>query len=100
KQLEAVNGKKSAELTLDAPGRPRGILVARRLSAACAAKSHRLKEKLADELAWRFAAVRPEVLRLAVNEAAALAAATGYPTLFLPALAEEKVAFASQWETK
>lgn len=71
-----------------------------RFSAACVRAFQSLKEKISSELAARFAGVRPEVFRLAVNEAAAVAASTSFPALFLPALAEEKVLLASRWEAK
>ena len=71
-----------------------------RFPAVCLEKIQSLKERVSGELAWRFAGVRPEFLRQAVNEAAALAASTPFPTLFLPTLAEEKVFLASEWERK
>ena len=71
-----------------------------RFSSACLRAFQSLKEKISDELASRFASVRPEVFRQAVNEAAALAASTSFPTLFLPVLAEEKVFLAAKWEVK
>ncbi len=71
-----------------------------RFSRACRESFQSLKEKVADELNETFAAAHPELVRQAVNEAAALAATTAFPNLFLPALAEEKVLFASQWQMK
>jgi hypothetical protein len=41
-----------------------------------------------------------QLLQKAVNEAAALAANTPFPSLFLPVLAEEKANLLSQWERK
>jgi hypothetical protein len=69
-----------------------------RFPAACVEKFENLK--VSAELGWRFTSVRPEFLRLAVNEAAALAATTAFPTSFLPALAEEKVRAASLWAAR
>ena len=66
----------------------------------CAEKFRALKDKITSQLQWRFATVAPELLGLAVNEAAALAANTPFPALFLPALAEEKANLLSQWEHK
>ena len=71
-----------------------------RFSSVCLRAFQSLKEKISGELASRFAGVRPEIFRQAVNEAAALAASTSFPTLFLPALAEEKVFLAAKWEVK
>jgi hypothetical protein len=71
-----------------------------RFSAACLEMFQRLEERISNELSWRFATVRPELLRHAVNEAAALAATTSFPALFLPVLAEEKVFLASRWQRK
>jgi hypothetical protein len=63
-------------------------------------KFENLQEKLANELALRYATVRPQFVRQVVNEAAALAASAGFADLFLPVLAEEKVNFASNWQTR
>lgn len=71
-----------------------------RFSAACLDKLHNLKERITGELAARFRTLRPELVRLAVNEAAALAASTAFPAFILPALAEEKVQLVSRWQTK
>ena len=43
---------------------------------------------------------RPHLLHLAITEAAALAERTGYPQLFLPALALEKVEAAAAWHSR
>ena len=72
----------------------------KRFSAACLEKFHALEQRILVELGFRFENVRPEFLRQAVNEAAALAESTGFPSLFLPALAEEKVSRASEWERR
>jgi hypothetical protein len=71
-----------------------------RYPAQCAEKFQSLKDKIASEMQWRFASVRPQLLRLAVNEAAALAAITPFPALFLPVLAEEKAHQIFRWEEK
>src|SRR3954464_12725690 len=71
-----------------------------RFSGACLRAFQSVKEKISGELALRFATVRPEIFKQAVNEAAALAASTSFPTLFFPTLAEEKVSLASKWEVK
>jgi hypothetical protein len=73
----------------------------RRFSSACAEMLHQLKETITSDLASRFAGtLRPEFVRQVVNEADALAATTGFPALFLPTLAEEKVEFASEWQAR
>ncbi len=71
-----------------------------RFSPAGAATFEELKENVTMELGRRFASVRADFLRLAVNEAAALAADTAFPALFLPALAEEKVRAAAHWAAR
>lgn len=43
---------------------------------------------------------RPHLLHLAITEASALAEHTGYPQLFLPALALEKVEAAAAWHRR
>ena len=43
---------------------------------------------------------RPHLLHLAITEAAALAEHTGYPQLFLPALALEKVEAVARWHSR
>jgi hypothetical protein len=63
-------------------------------------KFENLQERLANELALRYATVRPQFVRQVVNEAAALAASAGFADLFLPVLAEEKVNLASKWQTR
>jgi len=72
----------------------------RRFSAACLKKFRDLRERITGELLAQFGTLRPELVRLAVNEAEALAANTPFPALFLPTLAEEKVLNLSRWQTK
>src|SRR5882672_6105630 len=73
----------------------------RRFSTACLEKLRNLKEAITADLVSRFAAtLHPEIVRQVVNEAHALAAGTGFPTLFLPTLAEERVLLASRWQTR
>ncbi len=45
-------------------------------------------------------AINHALLRQAINEADALAATTPFPSLFLPALAEEKVQLAYAWKSR
>jgi hypothetical protein len=72
-----------------------------RFSTACREKIHQLKETITADLASRFGGtLRLEIVRQVVNEADALAASTGFPALFLPVLAEEKVVLASQWQAR
>src|SRR6185436_14526669 len=60
-----------------------------------------LKDSVIGALAREYAGtLQAELVQRAVNEADALAATTGFPALFLPTLAEEKVASASRWQTK
>jgi hypothetical protein len=96
-KLEVTNWEEESGFELNRRRSGSGL---HRFSAACRQMFQKLENKIANELGWRFAAVRPELLRQAVNEAAALAASTAFPTLFLPALAEEKVFLASEWERK
>ena len=62
-----------------------------------------LPPKLRDAIRTKFAALwerRPHLLHLAVTEAAALAERTGFPQLFLPALALEKAEAAAAWHLR
>ena len=59
-----------------------------------------IKSRLVRVFAGVFAGLSTPVIRQAVNEAEALAAATGLPHLFLPALAEEKVREARQRQVR
>jgi hypothetical protein len=73
----------------------------RRFSKGCREKIQQLKESILAEMSFRFSGkLSPEVIRLAVNEADALASSTPFPALFLPALAEEKLHFAERWHSK
>ena len=67
----------------------------------CKQAIRRIKE-LREALILGFAAelgagLSPAMVRRAVNDAEALAWSTSYPTLFLPVLAEEKIASARRW---
>src|SRR5215813_7698999 len=67
-----------------------------RISGKCAQFWHQFKSRITRELAAGFLGILSEnQVRQMVNEADSLAATTGFPTLFLPALAEEKVLAAS-----
>jgi len=62
-----------------------------------------LPPNLRDAIRTKFASLwerRPHLLHLAVTEANALAERTGYPQLFLPALALEKVEAAAAWHSR
>jgi len=62
-----------------------------------------LPAKLGETIRTKFSALwerRPHLLHLAVTEAAALAEHTGYPQLFLPDLALEKVEAAAAWHSR
>jgi len=62
-----------------------------------------LPANLRETIRTKFSALwerRPHLLHLAVTEAAALAERTGYPQLFLPALALEKVEAAAAWHSR
>lgn len=73
----------------------------RRFPAACLEFLQRVKAKVTDNLAAEYAGVLDaETVRRVVNEADALAAITPFPTLFLPALAEEKVQAVSHWQSR
>jgi hypothetical protein len=63
-----------------------------------AAKSHLLRNRLAQTLAPELKGRAPDrLVRQAVTEAEALAWSTPYPLLFLPVLFEEKLTSARQW---
>jgi hypothetical protein len=73
-------------------------LAPRILPAGCWRKIASLKEALLTVLLAEYAeSVPPQLLAQALNEAEALASLTPHPALFLPALAQEKVAAASAW---
>jgi len=58
---------------------------------------------LGEMIRTRFATLwkrRPHLLHLAITEAAALADRTGFPSLFLPALALEKAEAAAAWHSQ
>jgi hypothetical protein len=97
KKLEVENWDGDSKFELSP--RPAGSGL-HRVSVGCLELFQGLKEKISVELSFRFGGVRQELLRQALNEAAALAASTTFPTLFLPVLAEEKVFIASEWERK
>jgi hypothetical protein len=62
-----------------------------------------LPPRLGEMIRTKFASLwewRPHLLHLAVTEATALAVRTGYPQLFLPALALEKVEAAAAWHRR
>jgi hypothetical protein len=64
---------------------------------------HVLPPNLVELIRTKFAALweqRPHLLHLAVTEATALANGTGFPQLFLPALALEKAESASYWHRR
>jgi hypothetical protein len=71
-----------------------------RFSSECSAKLAKLKSRIASDLAHRFNNLNGQLLWQAVNEADALAATTAFPSLVLPALAEEKVREASLWAAR
>jgi hypothetical protein len=73
-------------------------LAPRLLSGACGQKIAALKEALLTVLLSEYAeSVPPLLLAQVLTEAEALASLTPFPALFLPALAEEKVAEARAW---
>jgi hypothetical protein len=60
-----------------------------------------LKERVSDQLFAEFGgALHAKLIQQAVLEAESLAATTPFPTLFLPALAEEKVRTAAVWSRR
>jgi hypothetical protein len=97
-QTPAVSQKPEVIAFTPEPSAHSGL---RRFSKACLRKIQQLKGSILSEMSFRFAGkLSPEMIRLAVNEADAIAASTPFPTLFLPVLAEEKVRFAEQWHAK
>lgn len=62
-----------------------------------------LPPRVRELIRMKFASLwerRPHLLHLAITEAAALAERTGFPQLFLPALALEKVEAAAAWHLR
>jgi hypothetical protein len=62
-----------------------------------------LPKTLRSEMRNEFAALwieRTHMLHLAVTEAASLAGTTGFPELFLPALAREKAEALARWNSR
>jgi hypothetical protein len=85
--------------TTIAKGRPASVF--RKVSDACWKKINELKERVSAHLAVEYATTpNDNILRQAVREADALAATTPFPSLFLPALAEEKVRSAVAWSRR
>ncbi|MGC3956492.1 MAG: hypothetical protein QM813_00505 [Verrucomicrobiota bacterium] len=73
----------------------------RRFSTACLSKLNEVKERVTRELVTEHgAAINVALIRQAVQEADSLAATTPFPSLFLPALAEEKVLVAAAWNSR
>ncbi len=80
--------------------------VTRKLANACLERCQRLiahiakvKENLVTEFKQKFE-VQERLLRLALNEAEALAWETDYPHLVFPTLALEKVKVAANWHER
>jgi hypothetical protein len=80
--------------------------VTRKFADACVDRCQRLvahiarvKENLVTEFRENFE-VQDKLLRLAVNEAEALAWETDYPHLVFPTLAREKVKVAANWNER
>ena len=76
------------------------------VAAACVASCRKLigqlqktKTAIVAEFRGRFGASEP-LLRLAMNEAEALAWETGYPYLVFPALATEKAQAVASWQAR
>lgn len=63
------------------------------------AKVRELKEKIVNEFREQFGAPEP-LLRLAINEAEALAWETEYPELVFPVLATEKAQAVAKWQVR
>src|SRR5215471_8150018 len=63
------------------------------------AQIERTKEAIASEFR-EVLGIHEKVLRLALNEAEALAWETGYPNLVFPTLAEEKAQAAAAWHRR
>lgn len=72
----------------------------RRFSARCSKKPAGIKNCPAMRLANEFATLNLKLVHQVVNEAELLTAATPFPGLFLPALAEEKVRETSVWAAR
>ena len=72
----------------------------RRFSAEPSQRSAMLREHVTAELAKEYGSLSSRLIYQVVNEADSLAATTAYPTLLLPALAEEKVRSASEWAAR
>ena len=62
-------------------------------------KIRELKEKIVTEFREQFGAPEP-LLRLALNEAEALAWETDYPQLVFPVLATEKAQAVARWQVR
>jgi hypothetical protein len=78
---------------------------ARKAKSAAAARSEiqravaSARSRLLSEY-WEVAGEQGRLLRLTLNEAEALAYATGFPHLFFPALAAEKVEQSVSWHKR
>lgn len=73
----------------------------RRFPTACLNKLQELKARLSAQLVAEYGdSINHARLRQAINEADSLAATTPFPSLFLPALAEEKVQLAYAWNSR
>ncbi len=72
----------------------------RPFSPECSQLLEELKDRVAAELANEFSSLNYRLIRQAVNEADSLAAATPFPTLVLPVLAEEKARQVFAWAAK
>lgn len=91
--------KYSHRLTSNGGNRP--VSAIRKFSDACWKKLNELKERVSARLAAEYETrLNDNLLRQAVREADALAATTPFPSLFLPALAEEKVQSAFAWSRR
>lgn len=88
------------------PNESRRISTISNIAAACAtscrsvlAKIKDLKERIVGEFREQFGAPEP-LLRLALNEAEALAWETDYPQLVFPVLATEKAQAVARWQVR
>ena len=64
---------------------------------------HQLNETVQATIQREFGSLRkrqPQLLQLALNEAAALAWLTRFPELFFPTLAQEKVEAVASWDAR
>jgi hypothetical protein len=64
---------------------------------------HQLREAVQASIQREFSSLskrQPQLLHLALNEAAALAWWSKFPELFFPALAHEKVEAVAQWDAR